>query len=364
MMCPRLPLATLLAAALLPLPAARAQLGINTATNVQVSTLTTGTVLQVSAAMSGDGRYVTMTVDPQFSTLEGLDTIVVQNPNGAGNIVQAIGNRRVPFRSAQVGKVTLVEKDKPLLAAPAPALNLPATSLKAAVRKLADETRANIVLGIKGLEEAGVDVNAPRDFSIPAGTTRETLLALLKTATPETDMVITAEDRVLSIATQAQADNAVVTKTYYLEDLLANLPRFVSPDTNLNQLGGRPLNKSLDFSGAGTSRAAVTSTGPYSNLFTYRNSGIEPASDISSGRGGRRAARNAPPKPNPSTSITEVITSTVRPDIWKVNGGKVGEIGVVGNRVTIRAPQSVHALLDGPSHYNPNKLPLYVGYGQ
>ena len=30
----------------------------------------------------------------------------------------------------------------------------------------------------------------------------------------------------ISIATQAQADNVVVTKTYYLADLMANLPRF------------------------------------------------------------------------------------------------------------------------------------------
>jgi hypothetical protein len=351
---------TLVACCLLPLPLARAQLGVGTATSVQVSTLTTGMSLQVSAAVSGDGRYVTMNVDPQFSNLEGLDTIVVQNPNGAGTLLQAIGNRRVPFRPAQVGKITFVEKDKPLLAARVPALTLPATSLKAAVRQLAESTKSNIVLGLKGLQEAGVDPNAPHDFAVPAGTTRESLVALLQAAAPQLDVVITAEEKVISVATQAQADNTVVTKTYYLEDLLANLPRFVSPETNLDEIGGRPVNASLDFSGAGSRSNASVPSGPYGNLAAYRNSPIAPAPDLATGRGRRGQAR----KPSPSTNITELITATVRPEIWKVNGGAIGEIGVVGNRVTIRAPQSVHALLEGPSHYNPNKVPVYIGYGQ
>ena len=56
-----------------------------------------------------------------------------------------------------------------------------------------------------------------------------------------------------------------------------------------------------------------------------------------------------------STSIIEIITSAVRPEIWKVNGGKIGEISqAVNDRVTITAPASVHAILDGPKHYNPN----------
>ena len=94
-------------------------------------------------------------------------------------------------------------------------------SLKGAVRQLADATKGNIVLGIRGLEEAGVDVNLVRDYAVPGGTVKDAVLALLKIGAPDTDMVITAEDRRISIATQAQADNVVVTKTYYLADLMA-----------------------------------------------------------------------------------------------------------------------------------------------
>jgi hypothetical protein len=340
--------------------AARAQLGAATATSVQVSTLTTGVTLQVSGAVSADGRYVTMNVNPQSSALQGLDTISIPNPNGPGTILQAIGNRRVPFRPAQVGKVTFVEKDKPLLAASTPALSLQNTTLKAAVRQLAEATKSNIVLGIRGLEQEGINPNAPLNITLPAATTKESLVALLQAAAPNRNLVITAEDKVISIATQAQADNTVVTKSYYLEDLMANIPRFVSPETNLNEIGGQPADASLDFS---TPVSPVSAPPASGSRMSFR-----PASPGSSPAAGSKATAKTPPKASParstSTSITELITSTVRPDIWKVNGGKVGEIAVVGNRVTIRAPQSVHALLEGPSHYNPNKVPMYVGYGQ
>jgi hypothetical protein len=68
------------------------------------------------------------------------------------------------------------------------------------------------------------------------------------------------------------------------------------------------------------------------------------------------------PKNNYSTNIIELIASAVRPEIWKVNGGKIGEIAVVGDRVTIKAPASVHAILDGPTFHNPNAAPVYINY--
>ena len=74
----------------------------------------------------------------------------------------------------------------------------------------------------------------------------------------------------------------------------------------------------------------------------------------------------AKPKPAPrpgSTNILELITDTVRPEIWVNHGGK-SEVYAVGNQVTIKAPASVHALLDGPKVYNPNKVNSYVQYGQ
>jgi len=220
-----------------------------TGTSLNVQTLSTGTVLDVTAAASADRRYVGMTLNPQFSALDGVDTFVLSNPSspaGAGGVagnggLQAVAIRRVPFRSAVVGKVTIVDNDKPLLAASVKAVEWKGVSLKDAVRKLADVTKENMVLGLRGLEQAHVDVSATRDYKIPAGTVKDALLALMQAGVPETDMVISSEDKVIQISTQAQADQALVTKTYYLEDLLARVPRFVAGGTDLNQLGAAPV---------------------------------------------------------------------------------------------------------------------------
>lgn len=320
--------------------------GAVTGTSINVQTLSTGTVLQVTPAVSSDGRYVTMSINPQFSILDGIDTFVVTNGPGTiggagggggfGGMPQPVGIRRLPFRPAQIGKVVFVDNDKPLLAAKISAATWKGITLKAAMRNVADLTRQNIVLGVRGLEQAGVDLNATHDFSFSAGTVKDAILALLKTAVPSKEMVISSEDKVIQVITQGQADQVLVSKTYYLEDLLAALPRFVKGGTDLNGIG----------SGTATE---------YEDLSKPLDLSKPPATE--------RAKAVPTPRAADSTNILEVITETVRPEIWRNHGGK-SEIAMVGNRVTIKAPASVHALLDGPKVFNPNKVPAYVNYQQ
>jgi hypothetical protein len=320
--------------------------GAVTGTSLNVRTLSTGTVLQVAPAVSSDGRYVTMSINPQFSTLDGVDTFVVANGPGTiggagggggfGGMPQPVAIRRLPFRPAQIGKVVFVDNDKPLLAAKVPAAAWKSITLKAAMRNLADLTRQNIVLGNRGLEQAGVDLNATHDFAFAAGTVKDALLALLQTALPGKEMVISSEDKVIQVITQSQADQVLVSKTYYLEDLLAALPRFVRGGTDLNEIGSGAVSQYEDLS-----RPLDLSKAP-------EHAARKPA---------------AAPRAADSTNILEVITDTVRPEIWRNHGGK-SEIAMVGNRVTIKAPASVHALLDGPKVFNPGKVPVYVNYQQ
>jgi len=330
-----------------------------TATNLNVSTINSGTVLEVTGVVSADRRYVGMAITPSFSTLDGFDTFVIPNTGVASGDIgmqQAVGLRRMAYRPAQVGKVIFVDNDKPLLAARMGAMDLKDVSMKDAVRKVADTTRLNIVLGTRGLEQAGVDLNARHDFAIPAGTVKETLLAILKIGAPEPDMVITAEDKVIQVATQGQADNAMVTKTYYLQDLLANLPRIIEGGTNLNDLGRKAT---LDVTPTDLSKppAPVPVSTAKANGTARGARGA--AAGSSPGAPVKPAQRAAPA----STNILEVITDSVRPEIWRNHGGKA-EISMVGDRVTIKAPQSVHAILEGPKVYDPNKLPLYVNYSR
>lgn len=321
------------------------------ATSINVQTLSTGTVLNVNPAVSADRRYVGMAIDTQFSTLEGVDTFVLSNPTSpaaAGGIAsngapQAVAIRRVPFRPAQVGKVVFVDNDKTLLAAPVKAAQWKDVSFKDAVKKIADVSKENMVLGIRGLQQINVDVNEKGDYAIPAGTVKDALLAILQTAVPQTDMVIDASDKVVSISTQAQADQVLITKTYYLADLLARVPRFVAAGTDLGQLGAPPPQSGLDAAISDTRHSVDLSKPP-----------SQPAA---------AAPKSRPVAHSDSTNILELLTNTVRPEIWVNHGGKA-EAALVGDRVTIKAPASVHALLDGPSTYNPNKIPAYIEYGQ
>jgi hypothetical protein len=331
--------ASLALAALLAAPrAASAQalggnaIGVSLTTN----TLSTGTVLSVGGAVSPDGRYVTLSVQPTFASLEGFDTY---SSGGVFSQTTAAGLHAIPFRPAVVGKVTVVENDKKLLGKSLKPTALKDISLKAAARKLADAADANLVLGIRGLEQAGVDVNAPHTFTLPpGGTLKDALLAILQSALPEQDMVITADDGVVQVVTQAQADNTVVTRTYYLDDLLANLPRVVP---NTMDLGTLRDDKTP---------AAAAAPKPVARAAT-------PARPV--------PAKHPPPKrPAANSSAADVlrlITASVRPEIWKMNGGKIGEISLVGDRVIVTAPQSVHAILDGPRHHDHNAVPMYIG---
>jgi hypothetical protein len=319
--------------------------GAVTATNLTVSTLNSGVVLDVTPNISADGRYVTVGVHNGFSALDGIQTF---NLNGA-----YVG----AFRSAQFGKIIVVDNDKKLLETPVAAMTLKDVSLKQAVRKLADQTKSNLVLGVRGLEQAGVDLAALHTFALENGKMKDALLSLVKTAAPDTDIVITAEDSVVQIMSQAQADTNVITKTYYMEDLLGRIPQIVSTKTDLETMKDKtdkPATKPPTQIPLGPRGILPPAYGGIAREWVKEQQDLDSGAIIS-------PSKKKQPV-NYSTNIIEIITSAIRPEIWKINGGKIGEIAVVNDQVTIKAPASVHALLDGPKFHNPNAAPVYVNY--
>ncbi|HVS73555.1 MAG TPA: hypothetical protein VHQ47_20190 [Phycisphaerae bacterium] len=310
-------------------------------TSLTVSTLSTGSVLDVTGAVSADGRYVTMHLAPSQASLEGFDTFT----NGLG-ISQAVSTASIPFRPMVLGKVTLVETDKALLTKPVRAVVLKNVSLKAALRQMAANAGTNIVLGIRGLQEVGVDVDAPHVFLVREGTLKQALLGILKEAAPDQDMVIAADEGVVEVETQGQADNTVVTRSYDLNDLLANLPRIVPPTMDLNTLKEDPA-------------PAPPERGLDPVQADPRNERAGP------GKAAKAARNHVPAAPQDSdTDILRLITASVRPEIWKSNGGKIGDISIAGDRVWVTAPQSVQAILSGPSHHHGDGTPMYIGVSQ
>ena len=121
-------------------------------------------------------------------------------------------------------------------------------------------------------------------------------------------------ENVIFLTTEAQDDTHLVMRRYWLADLVANLPRIIRPGSNLQAARRRK------------------------------------------GRG----AATRPAKPMAyRTNIVKLITDHVRPGVWLNHGGKA-TITQIGDKVIVVAPASVQALLQGPSHYNPNRVPLYL----
>ena len=224
-----------------------------------------------------------------------------------------------PFRPAQVGQVVFVLDEPVLLRHELPNLNLQHSTLNRALDEVAKRTHTNLVASWNALVKDGLSMKAHQSVILPANSYKKDLVLLMKYYMPHRHLVITAQSNVIFITTRAQDDLRLVVRYYWLPDLLHNLPRIIHPGTNLETF--QP-----------TTAAKPPTTAPATQ------------------------PRKRPPL---RTNIIDLITSTVRPEIWLNHGGK-GTISIVGERVIISAPANVQAILNGPSHYNPNAAPLYL----
>ncbi len=215
------------------------------------------------------------------------------------------------FRPAEVGCVIFVQKQPALLAHLLPTLQFKHISLGGSLSRLADRTGTNLAAGWSALRAAGVNTRAKKTFTLPAQSYRLDIVDVLKIFAPRVRMVVTASENVIFLTTEAQDDTHLVMRRYWLADLVANLPRIIRPGAN------RQAARVRKSRGAATRPAA------------YR------------------------------TNIVNLITDNVRPKVWLNHGGKA-TITQIGDKVIVVAPASVQALLQGPSHYNPNRIPLYI----
>ena len=224
-----------------------------------------------------------------------------------------------PFRPAQIGQVVFVLDEPKLLQHDLPKLILHHSTLNHALDELAQNTHTNLVASWNAMVKAGLRMKARHSLTLPTNSYKRDLVLLMKHYMPHRHLVITAQSNVIFITTRAQDDLQMVVRYYWLPDLLQNLPRIIHPGTNLETFGP-------------TTSAKAPATAP---------------------------ATQPKKRPPVSTNIIDLITSTVRPKIWLNHGGK-GTISIVGERVIVSAPANVQAILNGPSHYNPNAAPLYL----
>jgi hypothetical protein len=221
------------------------------------------------------------------------------------------------FRPAQVGSIIFVQNQPSLFVYNFSPLTFQNATLFDVLGKLAGISSTNLVAGWPALAKAGVNPKTRLSFDLPEQGYRDELVGVLREYAPKVFMVISADQNVIFINTRDADDQQLVVRDYWVQDLMANLPRIVQAGTNLETID------------------AVASTQP-----------------------GKPVA-----KPPMETNILEFISSTVRPEIWVNHGGKA-TMSLIGDRVIVEAPLNVQAILDGPKTYNPDAAPLYIMYGQ
>lgn len=218
------------------------------------------------------------------------------------------------FRPAQAGCVVFVVNDATLIDHTLPAMTMSQATLGTVLDRFSRLTKTNLVASWAAMARKHISGKVKRDIHLPAQSYKDDLVAALKLFAPRVRMVITAQENVIFLTTRQQDDETLITRTYWLSDLIGNLPRIIRAGTNLENLQ----------------------------------------------KPGDKVAPHTKPVEHPiSTNILELLSSTVRPKIWINHGGKAN-ITQVNNRVIVTAPASVQAILKGPSHYNPNAAPLYL----
>ena len=239
------------------------------------------------------------------------------------------------FRPAEIGGVIFVLNDPSLLKHVLPPMAFHHKTLSDVLTTFSTLTNTNVAAGWAAIAHAGIKPNRRLTLRLPKQGYKLDLVAALKSFAPDVRMVISADQNVIFVNTQAANNQHLIMRTYWLEDLIANIPRYINPHSferkkSTAGAGGKSSRQehSADGSAAGTHSSGNASAGQNKQFHTQ-------------------------------TNILQLITDHVEPKIWLDHGGKA-TISQVGNKVIVIAPASVQALLQGPSHYNPNAAPLFM----
>jgi hypothetical protein len=197
-----------------------------------------------------------------------------------------------------------------------PQVNFAGVALSDAIDYLRDVTGANIHVDWKTLEAAGVDKGVQVNMRLRSVPIRKVLNLLLNEAGGQGGALLTwyADEGVIEVTTREVSDRQMITRVYDVQDLIVEIPDFVGPTFNIEQSnsgGGR------GSSGSGQSPLQGSNNQDNDKQLT-------------------RAER--------AQQLIDVITNTIQPEIWQVNGGTAA-IRFFNGSLIVTAPRSVHEAL-------------------
>lgn len=216
------------------------------------------------------------------------------------------------------------------LATRLPEVKLEGIALVDCIDFLRDVSSANLHVNWRALELIGIGKDVAISLDLRDVSLRTALRLMLAQADPAGMVTFYLDDGVIEITTRDLADSRLITKVYFVDDLLMVIPNFRGPDLNLESThasGGR--SSGSGGGGGGGSRSGQS-------LF-----------DDQQGADGEDEVEQPTTKAERADQLIRLIQDIVQPDIWRDNGG-VASIRYFNGHLVVTAPRSVHEAIGGP----------------
>ena len=199
-----------------------------------------------------------------------------------------------------------------------PELRFTQIPLADAIDHVREATGANIHVNWRALELLNVTREMPTSLNLRDVTARRALQALLDETGVGDFLTFYVDEGVIEVTTQEISDTKLLTRVYPVEDLVLEVPNFAGPTFNLQQ-----SNTTSGGGGGGGSGGSL----------------LQGSGDTGQGQGQTTKAARA-------DGLVKLIIETVRPEVWRENGG-TASVRYFNGHLIVTAPRSVHEQLGG-----------------
>ena len=194
-----------------------------------------------------------------------------------------------------------------------------------AIDFIRDAGGVNIHVNWKALELQNVTPDTPVNIRLRSVSLRKVLNLLVSEAGGSDVVTWYVDEGVIEVTTRELADKKVYTRVYPVDDLVMDIPDFADPpnfDLSQSSQQGR--------GGGGGGGGGGSGTGIF---------GGNASTD-------RKSRENVMTREERGEQLVQLVTETVRPEIWAVNGG-TATIRYFRGSLIVTAPRSVHEALGG-----------------
>ena len=200
-------------------------------------------------------------------------------------------------------------------------INYNSAALGDVIDAFRDIAGANIHVNWRALEPLGIDRKTAVTIHLNNVSLRKVLKTVLKDLGGGAELAtFYIDEGVIEVTTREIADRQLITKVYPVEDLVMEVPNFAGPTAQTSTGGGGGR-----FGGSGGTR-----------LFSENTSDTNTQNEQPRTKAERAA------------ELVALIKETVKPDIWRDNGG-TASVAYFNGHLVVTAPRSVHEELGGSS---------------